>query len=103
MGFKIRCQVGEWGYVFQNYHFHIFLNLAKSKVFQTHRRQQAFFSKFDVKFGSWGIQALTQHPLRGLGQFTHEARSAEFTGGWVGWMGRGIKSVLQFSLYFVGI
>ena len=38
--------------------------------------------------------------LRGPAQFTHEARSAEFTGRVDG---RGIKSVLQFSLYFVGI
>ena len=59
-----------------------FQNHTKSKVFQTHGRQRALFSKFDVKLESWGIQALT-HSLRGPAQFTHEARSDEFTGGWV--------------------
>ena len=77
MGFKIGFQIGEWGYPFQNTIFTwSFKNHAKSKVFQTHKRQQAFFSKFDVKLGSRRIHALTLS-LRGPAQFTHEAWSAE--------------------------
>ena len=56
------------------------------KVFQKYRRQRAFFSKCDVKLevycnycGRSFDQAATLS-LRGPAQFTHEARSAEFTG-----------------------
>ena len=107
---KFDVKLGSGGKIFKFTIFTwFFKNHAKSKVFQKYIRQRAFFSKFDVNLRSWGNycgrsfdQAATLS-LRGPAQFTLEARSAEFTGG-MGWVdGRGIKSVLQFSLYFVGI
>ena len=52
------------------------------------------------------VPVTLQSPFGGQRNLHNEARSAEYDGmdvmGWDG-MGRNIKSVLQFSLYFVGI
>ena len=87
-------------------------------------RSQAFFSKFDAILDSWGMifnsntRAATgiilalkhlQRPFGVQRRFTRRARSASLMGrtgwtdGWDGRVGRDIKSVLQFSSYFVGI
>ena len=58
MALKILTQVGELGYDFQNYPMYLCFLIfhTESMVFQTHGgRPQAFFSKFDVKLGSWGM------------------------------------------------
>ena len=49
-----------------------------------------------------GLTKPLQYPSGVQKRFTRRACSA-FADGWDGWDGRGIKSVLQFSLYFVGI
>ena len=41
--------------------------------------------------------------LRGPAQHLNDEREARLRVGWGWWVGRNIKSVLQFSLYFVGI
>ena len=80
--------------------------------FKTTGDHRPFLSKFYVKLGSWGIIHTGEHsPLEVLTKplhlppgssagFTPRARSASLMGRVDG---RGIKSVLQISLYFVSI
>ena len=102
---KFDVKLGSWGMIFKITIFTwLFKNHAKSMGFQL-----VIWSHFNY-YGRSFDQAPTLS-LRGPAQFTHEARSAEFTDGidgmgWMGLMGwdrRNIKSALQFSLYFVGI
>ena len=116
-GFQIGCQVGEFGFDFQNSYWEMFFSkiMLKVRCFKSTGDHRPFLSKFDVKLGSWGIIHTSEHsplevstkpshlPPGSSAGFTPRARSASLMG-WVGgWMGRGIKSVLQISLYFVAI
>jgi hypothetical protein len=86
--------------------------MLKVRCFKTTGDNRPFLSKFDVKLGSWGIIHTGEHsplevstkplhlPPGSSAGFTPRARSASLM---VGWVGRGIKSVLQFSLYFASI
>ena len=61
MSLKFLCQVGDFGFDFQNFLWgNVFLKKhAKSKVFQNFYGQPAFLiffsSKFSDKMGSWGM------------------------------------------------
>ena len=51
-----------------------------------------------------GLTKPLQYPSGVQKRFTQRGAPApSLRMGWDGWMGRNIKSVLQFSLYFVGI
>ena len=88
-------------------------NHAKSKVFQNSYRHGEFFELF-VQFEqnfyiftnciqAFPDQALTSPSGVQRRIYTPSAKR-EFDGvRWVGWVGRGIKWVIQFSLYFMGI
>ena len=84
-----------FGFDFQNFdgEMCVLKNHAKSKVFQINKRPQAFFVKFDVKLGSWGmintgdrrpLEVSTKYlqlPPGSSAGFTPRAQSA------VGWTG----------------
>ena len=85
-------------------------NHAKSKVFQNNKRPQAFFVKIlcqvgDSIFIAAEVSTKPVHSPSGVQRNLRTRRGAPSLMGRVGsgGMGRGIKSVLQISLYFVGI
>ena len=112
MGLKIWCQVGEFEFHFQNSYGEMcfWKIMLKVRCFKTTGEHRPFLSKFYVKLGSWGIihtgenspLEVSTKPLHlppgSSAGFTPRARSASLRMGWGG-VGRGIKSVLQFSLY----
>ena len=81
-------------------------NHAKSKVFQNNNRPKAFFVKILCQVGDSILIIAAEVSTKPLHSPSGVQRNLdlEFAGG-MGWdgVGRNIKSVLQFSLYFVGI
>ena len=100
MGLKLWCQVGEFGFYFQN-------SYGKMCFWKIILKVRCFKNLMGT--GTKCIQAFPDQALTspsGVQRriYTPSAKR-EFDGmGWVGGLvGRGIKSVLQISLYFVGI
>ena len=84
--------------------------MLKVRSFKSTGDHRPFLSNFDVKLGIQGIIHTSEHsPLEVSTKASHlpPGSSAGFTprarSTFDGWVGRGIKSVLQFSLYFVCI
>ena len=90
MGLKIWCQVGEFEFHFQNSYGEMcfWKIMLKVRCFKTTGDHRPFWSKFDVKLGSWGIIHTGEHsplevstkplhlPPGSSAGFTPRARSA---------------------------
>ena len=104
MGSKIWCQVGEFDFHFQNSYGEMcfWKIMLKVRCFKTTGDHRPFWSKFDVKLGSWVIihtgenspLEVSTKPLHlppgSSAGFTPRARSASLMG-WVGWDGTGYQ------------
>ena len=102
MGSKIWCQVGEFDFHFQNSYGEMYFwkIMQKVRCFKTTGDHRPFWSKFDVKLGSWVIIHTGEHsplevstkplplPPGSSAGFTPRARSASLMGGMDGWNGR---------------
>ena len=74
MGFKFWCQVGEFRFYFQNSYREMcfWKTMLKVRCFKTTSDHRPFWSKFDVKLGSWVIIHTGEHsPLEVLTKLLH--------------------------------